>query len=147
MKNERGLFFIWVHSVAHTSGESRRNSLYGFIELLTLVMVRTLGKEENEMVGMTRIIRSLRWCMIVKDGFVFDWTSYKGKGCLALVVLWFAIGLVWWLVFPFFFLLKKKRCCRGLFWLPFFSHSLCIKFTLIYKRWKKNSKGFSHLLL
>jgi hypothetical protein len=58
MKNERGLFFVWVHSVAHASAKSRRNSLYGFIELLALVMVRPLGKEENEMVGMTRIIKS-----------------------------------------------------------------------------------------
>jgi len=117
MKNERGLFFVWVHWVAHGGARSRRS-----------LLVRLLRKEENEMVGMTGIIRSLQWCMIMKDGFVFGWTSYKGRGCLALVVLWFATELVWWLVFPSF-LKKKKSWCRGLFWLSFFSHSLCSKFT------------------
>jgi len=122
MKNERGLFFVWVHWVAHGGARSRRS-----------LLVRLLRKEENEMVGMTGIIRSLQWCMIMKDGFVFGWTSYKGRGCLALVVLWFATELVWWLVFPSF--LKKKKAGAGVsfgfrfFLIPFAQNSPFIKTT------------------
>jgi len=48
MKNERGLFFVWVHWVAHSGARSQRS-----------LLVRLLRKEQNQTVGMTGIIKSL----------------------------------------------------------------------------------------